>query len=246
MKKIISLFLVLLLSCSLVISVSAEEQFVYDQADLLTDSEEDALTAKLESLSHTYQSQLVVCTVASVKGGNVEGYLHDFYDHMDLGYGRNRDGVLLLVSMNPREFWTLSNGYAGAAIGNRETEAIGDAIEPYLTSGLYARAFTKFADQSARYLDRYQNGAPFDFVKNLLISLAIGVVVGLIVVLFLVKQLKTVHKQHQANVYVKQGSMNIIAQSDIYLYRTVKRTEKRSSSSSDFDGGTRTTGGRSF
>ena len=82
---------------------------------------------------------------------------------------------------------------------------------------------------------------------SVFLLLVIGIVAGLIVAFILKGQLKTVRKQDQANVYVKQNSMNLTHQSDIYLYRTVSRSKKSSSGSSSGSGGTaRSKGGGSF
>ena len=224
----------------------AQEYFLYDEADLLNDAQEAVLEAKLASISADYNAQVIVCTIASMEGADIDRYMDYLYDTMGFGYGENHDGVLLLVCMDPREFWTLSNGYAGVAIGNSEIDAIGDAIVSDMSDGNYLSAFDEFADQCAYYLDGYINGFPFNFSKNLLISLAIGIAAGLIVAFLLKSQLKSVHKQDRANAYVKAGSMNLTHQSDIYLYRTVSRTKKSSSSSSGSGGTARSKGGRSF
>lgn len=225
----------------------AGKYFLYDEADLLTDGEEAVLTGKLQSISSTYQAQLVVCTIASMDGADIDRYLDYLYDTMGFGYGENHDGVLLLVCMDPREYRILSNGFAGVAIDGDAIDAMGDAFVSDLSDGNYAAAFTEFADQCVYYLDGHLNGFPFNFGKNLLISLVIGIAVGLIVAFILKGQLKTVCKQDQANVYVKQGSMNLTHQSDIYLYRTVSRSKKSSSGSSSGSGGTaRSKGGGSF
>ena len=225
----------------------AESYFLYDEADLLTDGEEAVLTGKLQSISSTYQAQIVVCTIDSMDGADIDRYLDYLYDTMGFGYGENKDGVLLLVCMDPREYRILSNGFAGVAIDGDAIDAMGDAFVSDLSKGNYAAAFTEFADQCAYYLDGHLNGFPFNFGKNLLISLAIGIAAGLIVTFILKGQLKTVRNQEQANVYVKQGSMNLTHQSDIYLYRTVSRSKKSSSGSSSGSGGTaRSKGGGSF
>ena len=224
----------------------AEKYFLYDEADLLTDGEEAVLTGKLQSISSTYQAQIVVCTIASMDGADIDRYLNYLYDTMGFGYGENHDGVLLLVCMDPREYRILSNGFAGTAIDSDAINTMGDAFVSDLSDGNYAAAFTEFADQCVYYLDGHLNGFPFDFGKNLLISLVIGVAAGLIVAFILKGQLKTVRKQDKANVYVKQNSMNLTHQSDIYLYRTVSRSRKSSSGSSSGGGSSRSTGGGSF
>ena len=223
----------------------AEKHFLYDEADLLDKGEEAALEKKLADVSGTYDAQIVICTIASMDGADIDRYLDYLYDTMGFGYGENHDGVLLLVCMDPREYRILSNGFAGVAIDGDAIDTMGDAFVSDLSDGNYAAAFTEFADQCVYYLDGHLNGFPFAFGKNLLISLVIGIAVGLIVAFILKGQLKTVRKQNQANVYVKQGSMNLTHQSDIYLYRTVSRTKKQSSSSGS--GGTaRSKGGGSF
>ena len=55
-------------------TTEAEKYFLYDEADLLTDGEEAVMTGKLESISSTYQAQLVVCTIASMDGADIDRY----------------------------------------------------------------------------------------------------------------------------------------------------------------------------
>ena len=224
----------------------AEETAVLDEANLLTDAQEAALSQTLLDISHTHNAQLVVATVASMDGNDVDYFVEYLYDAMGFGYGEKHDGVMLLVCMNPREYRILSNGMAGDAIESDEIEKIGDAIVTDLTDGNYADAFDEFADQCDYYLNGYLNGFPFKFGKNLIIALVIGIVAGLIVAFVLKGQLKSVRKQNEANVYVKTGSMQISERSDMFLYRNVTRTKKESNKSSGSGGGSRNVGGGSF
>jgi len=164
---------------------------------------------------------------------------------MNMGCGKNRDGVLLLVCMDPREYRILSNGYAGDAIGMDQIDAISEAIVSDLSDGDYADAFIAFADNCAYYLDGYLNGFPFNAGKNLVIALIIGIVAGVIVAIVLKNQLKSVRQQKQANIYIKSGSMQLTTSRDLFLYREVSRTRKQSSNSSG-SGSSRNVGGGSF
>ena len=225
------------------------EEFLYDEADLLTDSEETALVEKLTEISHATNAQIVIATIASMDGGDIDSFVDYLYDSMGFGYGENHDGVLLLVCMDPREYRILSNGYAGVAIGPDQIDTLCDFMETYLPNGHYVAAFNSFADQCGEFLEYYQMGSPFKVGKNLAISLIIGIIAGLIVVLVLKSQLKSVRKQDQAHRYVKPGSMTVDMQYDIFLYRTVTRTKKqeRVESTSSGSGDTaRSKGGGSF
>ena len=246
-RNILSLILVLALCLSLALSASAaSDAHVYDNADLLTASEESRLHKALEKISQECDAQLVVYTAPSTEGPNIDDFADDIYDSLNLGYGSARDGVLLLISMSPRECNITSNGYAGKAIAGRQIDAILDAIVPDLSGGDYADACMIFAEECSYYLDGYTNGFPFDTGKNLVIALIVGLVIGLITALVLKSQLTSVRKNHQADVYVKPGSMKVTLRNDLYLYRNVTRTKKESSSSSGSSGSSRSSGSRSF
>ena len=229
--------------------LEVEEDFLLDEADLLTDTEESELIQKLTDISHARDAQIVVVTLASMDGGDIDEFVDYLYDSMGFGYGENHDGVLLLVCMDPREYRIVSNGYAGVAIGPDQIDTLCDVVEFYLSEGSYATAFTLFANECEGYLEYHQAGSPFNVGKNLAISLVIGIIAGLIVAFVMKGQLKSVRKQDSARVYVKQGSMRLDYKRDIFLYRNVTRTKKqeRVESSSSGSGGTaRSKGGGSF
>ena len=249
MKKLISVFLVLLLCVSLTVSaLAADTGFVFDEADLLSSAEESELSAKLQQVSQTYNAQVVVVTVASSAGADVDSLVNTVYDDNGFGYGADYDGVLLLVCMDPREYRILSNGFAADAITGSDIDSIGNLIVSDLSDGNYAAAFSWFAEECEYYLDGFVNGFPFPFVTNLLIALVVGLIIGLIVALVLKGQLKSVYKQDRANNYVKAGSMQVTAHSDLFLYRNITRRKKETnnSSRSGSSGSSRNVGGGSF
>ena len=251
-RKLICVFLALALCAGLAVSVSAVDNagFVYDEANLLGDADEVALIRKLATVSDAYDAQVVVYTMRSTGGYSIDSYVDFVYDSLGFGYGPQRDGVLLLIVMDIREYRIISNGYAAAAITNSDIDRICDVIVDDLSAGDYAGAFQGFADECGYYLNGYINGFPFDVTGNLGISLVIGLVVGLIVVLVMQNQLTSVRKQHAANVYVKDGSMHLTSSRDMFLYRNVTRSKRassnNSSSSSHSGGSSRSRGGGSF
>jgi len=226
---------------------TAVEYLLFDEANLLSSAEEAALTEKLLQVSREFGAQIIIATVKDTDGRSVDSYVEYVYDSMDFGYGTNRDGVLLLICMNPRAYRILSNGCAADAIESGQIEAIGDAIVSDLSEGDYADAFDTFINRCEYYLNGYFNGFPFDSEKSLLIALGIGIAAGLIVVLILKGQLTSVRKQNHAAEYIKSGSMNVTVRRDTFMYRNVSRTKKEtSSSSSGSGGGSRNVGGGSF
>lgn len=247
-RKLFSALVVLILCLSLVISVSAAgADCIYDDAGLLSYEDEMELRRELERIGDKYEAQIVVVTLESAEGYYIDSLVDDIYDGMDFGYGSARDGVLLLICMDIREYRILGNGFAAEAIDADVIDSICDKIEPDLRDGDYEDAFEEFAEQCEYYLNGYINGFPFEWGMNLVIALGIGIVIGLIVVFVMKGQLKSVHKQERANDYVKAGSMNVRIRNDFFLYKKVTRTKKASSSSSGSSGGSsRSKGGGSF
>ena len=219
---------------------------VWDEAELLNETEVAQLNSKLESISKKYKAEIRVVTLSSMDGGDIDEFLEYLYDESGFGYGENHDGVLLVVCMDPQEYRILSNGFAGEAITSGDIDAIGETFKSDLSDGNYADAFDTFADKCEYYLDGHINGFPFNTGKNLLICLGIGLVVALIVTGIWKGQLKSVRKQSAANSYVKAGTMQITQSGDFFMYRNVTKTQKQSSSSSGSSGSSRSTGGGSF
>lgn len=257
MKKFLSMITVMLLCASLTVVALAfptaivgtpngEFGLLVDDAELLTASEEAELLTRLIYLTEKYQAEVIVITLHSTQGQSADDIVEMLYDELDYGYGSNRDGVMLMVSMEEREYRILSNGYAADAITMENIDDIGEIVAPELSDGNYAEAFDKFADRCEYYLDGHLNGFPFDFVGNLVVSLVIGLIVAVITVLILRGQLKSVKKQYQANVYIRDGSMKVTQATDLYLYRNVTRRAKPKSSSSSGSGSSRNVGGGKF
>ena len=63
-------------------------------------------------------------------------------------------------------------------------------------------------------------------VLPIVIGAAVGVVVAVIIMLCLKGQLKSVHMEHAARNYIKQGSFHLTTSREIYLYKKLDRTEK--------------------
>ena len=244
-KRVILILLVLVTVFSVSVTLFAAEQpkRLYDEADLLTAAEEEALLNRLNGVSEAYRVDIIIATVDTVGGSSTDAFVKNFYDRNGCGYGNNRDGVLLLIAMEERDYRIHSNGVGAEAIGTDDIKAIGDAISSDLTAGSYAKAFGSFIDECEYLIDGEINGFPFAFVKNLLISVVIGFLASFIVTGMMRRKLKSVRGQREAADYMKKGSMNLRVSRDTFLYRNVTRTKKGNKSSSDSD---RNTGGGKF
>lgn len=246
MKRLISVFLALMLCVMLTISVSAAQMpRLVDGADLLTDYEEADLLARLDDASDYLQADIVIITLESCGGYSADHVINAFYDQNDYGFGVNRDGVMLLLSMAERDYRILCNGFAATAITPSERDEIGEYIVDDLSAGAYYDAFGEFLEQCKWEIDGERNGYPFEFDVSLGVSVLIGLITAVVATGIMRSKLKSVRSQTGAREYAKPGSMKMTQSSDRYLYRTVNRIRKpqESSSSHGSSGGFRSGGG---
>ncbi len=246
-KNVLTVALAAILCVVVAVSAAAGAPRLVDGADLLSDKEEETLLEKLDTISEKHRVDVVVVTVESVGSITASRYAERFYDQNSYGFGDTHDGVLLLISMEERDYRILSNGLGADAISMDDIDAIGEKIVPYLSDGDYAEAFDAFADACDYEINGEINGFPFAFGRNLLIALVIGLAVALVVTGILCAQLKSVHRKSSAAGYTKENSMQITQANEFYLYRTLHRTRKAESSSSRSGGGSsRNVGGGKF
>lgn len=241
-KKLLNVFFAVLLCVMVSVPAFADTASGYtphliDNADLLTDSEESELLSKLDEISDRLNVDVAVVTENSIGDKTPREYADDFYDYNSYKY--NPDGVLLLISMEERDWYIATTGYAIGAVTDSRRSNIEDAFLDDLSAGEYFNAFETYANMCDDYISGVQNGyyeegeqyeentaANFPWGPAILISLAVGLIAALVVTGFMRGQLKTVRRKAAASDYVRPGSMNVAYANDVFLYSHVSRTEK--------------------
>ena len=243
-KKIFSAVLAIIMLFAVTVTAFAADSMprVCDGADLLSESEEDALLSKLDEISLRQQTDIVVVTADTLEGKTPMEYADDFYDYNGYGFGENRDGVLLLVSMEDRDWWISTTGFGITAITDAGIDYISDKFTDSLSEGEYADAFNTYAELCDKFITQAKTGKPYDYgnmpkapfnvLWHICISIAVGFAVALIVTGIMKGKLKTVRFQSAAANYVKDGSMNVTESRDMFLYTHISRTPRPKESSS--------------
>ena len=237
-KSVLTVLLALLLCMVVVIPTFAASDLprLVDNADLLTDSEESALLSKLNEISERQQADVVVVTADTLDGKTPTDYADDFYDYNGYGFGAEKDGVLLLVSMEDRDWWMSTTGYGITAITDAGIEYISEKFLSDLSDGDYADAFTTYAELCDDFFTQAKAGKPYDvghmpkdpfnIAWNLFVAVIVGFVIALIATGVMKGKLKTVRFQSAASNYVKANSMNVTESRDMFLYTHVDRRAK--------------------
>lgn len=221
MKRWICMLTVLLICLTLAVTVWAATPLVADHGDLLTEAEEQQLNAKLSAING---AQVVVLTVDSLGTKSAMAYADDYFD---AHYGT--DGILLLVSMAEREWWISTSGSCISRFPTQAIDSVSDRFLPYLSAGAYYDAFAAYAAgcravlEDGPYIATESRGVPAHFI---LISLAIGAVVGFVATGVMKGQLKSIRSAAAAESYVRPGSMQVTRSADRFLYHTTTRRAK--------------------
>ena len=223
-----------------------------DSANVLTEDEDNELEDALEELSLRQSFDVVIATIESLESvdyTSMEEYADDLYDFCQFGYGADRDGVLLLVSVGDRKWHISTCGYGITAFTDAGIQYLGEQMTPDMADGDYAAAFRTFVQWSDAYIDAARSGRPYD-VKNLpreplslmylFLAVGIGLVLAWVVVGVMKSQLRSVAFQENAASYVREGSMNLTNSRELFLYRDVHRTERVEEKDSDSSGGSST------
>lgn len=229
MKKILVLLLsFFILAASMpffALGASQMPDFVVDEASLLTNEQENALQTRLEKLMKEHKCHFVIVTVDSLGSRTAYSYADSYFHDNGYGYGENDSGILLLLSMEYRDYYIYTYGDAEEKFGDSELTDIEDEMLPHFGKNRFYEGFIAFSDAC-------DDALSFDILGSLLIAVIIGAVVSLIIVFSMKSKLKSIRLQKGAANYVRNGSFTLTRDADIFLYRNVTRTRRQSSSSS--------------
>lgn len=256
MKRISAILVALILIAAVaVLPASAgvsENPRVVDKADILTDDQEAALTAKLKEYSDKLNYDLVFLTEPNLHNesytydGTIKGYADEYY--ITNNYAEN--GVIVMITLDNgdggRDIQIIAFDECQKRLPAEEREAIIDEVYSDLKSSNYYEALDTIADE-------LNDKLPIKLKWYMLpLAILIGFVIAMVIMMAIKGKLTTVAMQRGAASYVRPGSMHVTASRDTYLYSTVSKTARQSSSSSgnsgtSSGGSSRSSGsGRSF
>ena len=201
---------------------------VEDYADVLTDSEEADLLAKLEALGSANDIEVGVVTVDSYEGKDPQAFADDFYDYNGYGYGENDDGFIVVFNTGEgdgnRNLAISTHGKGIDLLTDMEIDVIIEMMITPIKNGDFAGAFDNFVSECENAVDTS--------VSLLTIPLAIAIGFGLafLIVKIQASKLKTVVQKADAADYV--GNVVLTYQNDQFMYRNVTSSPKAKSDSS--------------
>ena len=117
---------------------------VYDYADVLNEQEEKQLENKLVHFSDSTSTQIVIVTIADLKGESIGILAPKWAQEWGIGQAKEDNGVIILLSKNDREIW-ISPGYGleDKLTAGITGELVRNVIIPEFKAGSYYRGLDK-------------------------------------------------------------------------------------------------------
>jgi uncharacterized protein len=167
---------------------------IVDQANIIPTETRSTIEQKLADLEARSGIQLVVATVASLEGQEIEPYANDLFRSWKLGEKTKNNGVLLLVAPNERRVRIeVGYGLEGTLTDALSKVIITNAIAPRFKAGDFSGGISRGVDDIITVLTtdasewqkrpslRLDNQQTTDSVSWLLIAALIALVTLLIV-----------------------------------------------------------------
>lgn len=280
-RKLLTLFTsVCLVFLLLVPTASAGEYtdnttFVYDNASLLSESELEYLETFATTAYAASGCGVYVITVDSFEklgSSSVYNCATELFTFYELGFGSDDDGVLLLLSMEDRDFAFISHGnFANSAFPDYVKASIEDKFLDDFADDDWYEGFKDYFEECRSYLTDYiENGYSEDYNKEddyyisspsysdditvnngvpgstWLVIIGVPVLIAFIVCSIFKGQMKTAVKKTEAHDYIVAKDIDIRIRQDMFTHRTETRRVIQSSSSSSghrSGGGSRSSGG---
>lgn len=254
MKKVFTFAVTLLILSALTLPCFAQVDSIYiiDDADLISDYEEQYLLTSIENLQSEYGYDIIIHTTPSTYGKDIVSYCDDYYDNG--GYAE--DGLIFVISMSERDYYTSTCGTLVDTLPDYEIDNICTNVVPYLSQGDYFTAFETYLDQLNSYFaneifggnyippdDHYNEDSYNDYYEDYnddeyyisypsskpnylireIVVIIIGVIVAVIITTIIKSKMNTAVKKSDANDYVVGGSFNISGSRDAFIGSHVSR-----------------------
>lgn len=196
---------------------------VYDDAGLLTDSEEKKLEETIQSIRENQKIDVVIVTINDNQGYSAMDYADNFLDNGGYGYGgARRDAILYLIDMDGREIWVSTQGESiYLNFSDARIDKMFDKLYDNVSNGDYYKSCQTFLEYTKDYMNEpvSEDGkiplglyAVMAFFGSLLIG-------GIVVLVMTVQRGGKVTTS--ARDYLVTSSVKVLGQQDRFTHRTV-------------------------
>ncbi len=229
-----------------------KENYIVDLGDLVTDSEEAALSERAKEIADTYHCGIYIVTVPDYAdyGITINDCAKNIYRDCDLGYGEGKDGFILCMSTADRDYSFLAYGdFGNYALSEYAFNEISVAFKGEFRDDEWYDGFVDYQDTSQTAFRKAADGDPwssandeftivFFTVVMYIGTLILGLIIAAVVILRMNKIMQPVEDASHAYSFVDRKKIKINIRSDRHVNTTKRRTynppSRSSSGGSDY------------
>lgn len=196
---------------------------IFDGADLLTDSEEQALLQKLTKYSEKYEADIAIVTTADAGGQTAQAYADAYAEK--LGQSMTADeypGILFLIDMDNREIYIATQGKAIGWYDEKRIDKILDNCYDHIIDGEYKATCDAFLKGVRDYMGREAGRSARMDIFGVLIRLVIALAVGAAATFAMVHR-RGGSVTTSAATYFNAAQSHLDGREDRFINRTVTR-----------------------
>lgn len=262
MKKMFcSMFVALLIVCTTVSPAFAQGMhkisttYIRDHYQLLSSDDLQSFETQAAQLSNTYQCNVYLTIVDTLDGytgsSAARKYAEDYWNTYDLGRGSEKDGIMLLIAVDSRDYVTITHGQGETGgttlFTDYRIEQIEDAVVDELKDDNWTDACAVYLDKVSETMsfDR-ENGESWDsdndpesaqsaFIFKLIATIVIPLLIAGGACAMWASQMKTARLKKEARDYLDESSFALTHKEDRYL--TTTRTAVKIEEDRDSGGG---------
>lgn len=217
-----------------------EVNHVFDESGLLTWGEWEELEKRAETISQEQGCGVYFVLVddyTEYGDGSVYEVTYQLYHDNQLGVGEDRDGIIVLLSMAERDYAMFVYGeYGQYAFDEFGQEQLEERFLGTFGDDDWYGGITKYLDACDEFLTKAAEGKPVRPSRWGWYLIAVGISFGTagIICLVLLRPMKTVHQQTEADEYLADSGLHLTEQYDRFTHTTVvrRKIEKQGSGSS--------------
>lgn len=221
-------------------------QYVYDVSGLLTYEQWQELEHRAQTISQRHHCGVyfaIVDDYTDYGDGSVYETTYQLYHNSGLGYGLGRDGIIVLLSMEERDYAMFVYGeWAEYAFDRYGAEQLENRFLSNFSDGDWYGGISNYLTACDEFLELAEAGKPVRSspLPTIGIAVAVSCLIAFLVCMILKGQMKSVRKGVDANVYTTAGGgLKLTDSYDHYTHTT----ETRRKIESDSGGGGRSSGG---
>lgn len=216
---------------------------IFDEADLLTDSEEQALAEKLAKYAEKYEADIAIVTTNNAGGQTAQAYADAYAEK--LGQSMTADdypGILFLIDMDNREIYIATQGKAIGWYDEKRIDRILDNCYNHIIDGEYKATCDAFLKGVRDYMGREAGRSARMGLLGVLIRLVIALAAGGGITFAMVHS-RGGHVTTSAATYFNDAQSRLEGKEDRFINRTVTRRHIPKSQDNGGSGGGSSGGG---